>query len=90
MPKQRANVKTDSKDLRCTKQSFIGPNNYSPVHPSKASMMGHFGGVLGEWVGVCVYKRVGWVSHFLPPRILLFNSQGLRVLSVKGETLIMN
>ncbi len=58
--------------------------------PSKASMMGHFGGVLGEWVGVCVYKRVGWVSHFLPPRILLFNSQGLRVLSVKGETLIMN
>jgi hypothetical protein len=57
-------------------------------------MMGHFDGVLGGWVGgcvcVCVYKRVGWVSHFLPPRILLFNSQGLRVSGVKGETLIMN
>ncbi len=39
--------------------------------PSKAFMMCHFGGVLGGWV----YKRVGWVSHLLPPKILLFNCQ---------------
>jgi len=66
MPKQRANVKTDSKDLRCTKQSFIGPNNYSPVHPSKASMMGHFGGVLGEWVGVCTRGWAGFPTSSHP------------------------
>jgi len=58
--------------------------------PSKASMMGHhFGGVLGGCV--CVYTR-GWAGFptSSPPRILLFNSQGLQVSGVKGETLIMN
>ncbi len=34
MPKQRANVKTDQRILDApSNQSFIGPNNYSSVHP---------------------------------------------------------
>lgn len=51
--------------------------------------MGHFGGVLGGWVGGCIRGWAGFPTSS-PPGILLFNSQGLRVSGVKGETLIMN
>lgn len=64
MPKQRANVKTDQRILDAPSNHSLGR---TIIHQSIQSF--HDGPPLWwcfGWVCVCVHKRVGWVSHFLP------------------------